>query len=798
MGYIRFIVTTILAIITLAFFAGIQEVSASPAAPVEVTLTQPDGTSFQALPWGDEWSNGYESLAGYTILPDPASGWWIYASRQTDGTLAPALSAAQPLRVGIELPGGLAHHLRPAEATNRLLKQALSMETAHASPGYHLPPASGDMPVLVLLARFTNRAETYPSTAFEQLAFGPSGSLKSYYQEVSYGKLNLIPAQESCGVTANDGMADWRELPYEHPDTGSSSGEENLQLAKDILTLNDDCVDYASFDLNHDGGISGDELQVVVVVAGWEYAYGESNSPSIWAHAFYLDFVEVPVLDGVSIGSYYQQSYYAQIGEIHGTGENQHMAVLGVLAHEFGHLLNWPDLYDVDNSTEGVGRWSVMSTGSWNRTGAWAGDSPAHPDAWSRSYQGWSTPMEVSGTLEDILISQAEDSPMAYRLRPNPNGIDWIFNYHTGRGEYFLIENRQRVLYDAGLPGCGLLVWHINEQVTFGNFANAWDENPLLSLVQADGQDDLLLKVNRGDGGDPYPGDSGNLDLTFSSTPNSRLHSGGISGVSMHVDSTTCGASMQADLTYHLYQYTLLNIHKSDPTCDEWETMMRDDFENGNMDQWTVFDNNGDEYGEYYPSVSDCQVYHSSKCVWMIAGGADGSNLACGAAYPDHAISWMRYGPFSTMGETDIRLDFSHWTYIEPAIPFYIYDRFCVWASDDNIVYFGYCFTGDWGGWSNYTFNLKDNDYDLYDYLDKPQVWVAFSLITDDYVHFPEGAYVDDIVLRKCVSPGGCPASSSLSGQRGMLTSVMNPFGLLFPPVRFVIIGPVTTTLSHP
>jgi M6 family metalloprotease-like protein len=195
-------------------------------------------------------------------------------------------------------------------------------------------------------------------------------------------------------------------------------------------------------------------------VAGWERAYGDASGPSIWAHSYYLDLVELPVLDGVAIGSYYKQSYYAQVGEIHGSGANQHAATYGVLAHEFGHLLNWPDLYDTDGSTEGVGRWSIMGSGGWNQTGTWAGDSPAHPDAWSKWYQGWLTPLEVDTTQSDLVISQSEDTPQAYLIRSNPNGIDWIFNYHTGRGEYFLVENRQKTLSDAGLPGCGLLVWH--------------------------------------------------------------------------------------------------------------------------------------------------------------------------------------------------------------------------------------------------------------------------------------------------------------------------------------------------
>jgi M6 family metalloprotease-like protein len=751
--------------LTLSLLVCISGASASPAAPLEFTLTQPDGSSFPARAWGDEWSNGYETLAGYTIQQASPDGWWVYARLQADGSLNPASSAQPILRVGIDVPEGLEKHLRPIAggATARLRN---TPQTGLSTAGeYHLPPASGDMPVLVLLVKFTDINETYPSSDFEQLVFGATDSLKSYYSEVSYGALNLVPAEESCG-TPNDGITDWTTLAYAHPNPVSTSTDDNQLITKDVLAANDACIDFASFDVNMDGGLSADELQIIVVVAGWERAYGDYSAPSIWAHSFYLDFVETPSLDGTVIGSYYQQSYYAQIGEIHGTGIDQHRATLGPLAHEFGHLLNWPDLYDIDGSSEGVGRWSIMGSGGWNQTGSYAGDTPAHPDAWSKWYQGWLEPVEVTGSITDAQIEQAADHPSAYLLRPNVNGIDWIFNYHTGRGEYFLVENRQPSLSDAGLPGCGLLVWHVNENQTFNNFANARELTPLVSLVQADGDDDLLIETNRGDAGDPYPGDGNNHLFNVTSDPDSRLQNGGVSGVTMLVDSTGCAEVMQVDFSYHLDRTILLKVQKPDPECQAWDTVFTEDFEDGLMDGWTATDENGSEYGEYLPAVSSCRAAGGSRSAWMIGGGVDGSALGCGAYYPDRMIPWLVYGPISTKGETAMRLDFSHWTYIEPAVPFYIFDRHCVWASEDNELYIGYCFTGESGGWSDYSFNLKDAG-GFYDFLDKSQVWLAFSMMSDDYIHFPEGGYVDNIALKSCASASGDLVRSPLTIQSG-------------------------------
>ena len=793
---LRIILAAIITSLVLLFFH-FSDVHASPSAPLEITLTQPDGARFIAVQWGDEWFNGFETPDGHTILVDPETGYWVYAAPKPDGALAPALRQSGILIVGRDNPDNLPLHIRPSAPAQTQVGIASSDLNSPVHTTFEFHGFSGDMKVLVLLAKFTDRSETYPASTFEQLVFGSTGSLKDYYHEVSYGAFNLIPAEETCGV-AGDGIAGWSELPYIHPNTGSAITEANLQIVKDVLTANDGCIDYASYDKNLDGGLSPDELQIIVVVAGWERAYSYST-PSVWAHSSILDYIENPVLDGVIIGSYEYGSGYAQIGEIHGTGANQHPATLGILAHEFGHSLNWPDLYDVDGSTEGVGRWSIMGSGGWNQTGLYAGDTPAQPDAWLKWYQGWLAPVEITGRQDDVLIDQVEDHPQAYLLRPNPNGIDWIFNYHTGRGEYFLVENRQQTLSDAGLPGCGLLVWHVYEQLPFNNYANAIETLPLLNLEQADGKNDLLRKSNRGDGGDPFPGLSSNTSFDYSSNPNSRRHDAGVSGVSIQVDSTNCNAVMQADLSYLLYSYILNYITKPDTSCIAWTTIMSEDFEGDGLKNWTLLDQNDAEYGEYFPAKSSCRATSGSNSGWMIGGGADGSMLACGDHYPDHTIPWMIYGPFSTVGETSVVMDFHHWVYIEPAIPYTIYDRFCVWASDDNQVFDGYCFTGDWGGWHEYTFNLREPIYNFYNFLDKPQVWVAFSMMTDDYIHFPEGAYVDDITLRRCIAPGysiktPMITSASIPSNTPDSAPLFDPFGFIFSRIQPGMIGPLTIT----
>jgi M6 family metalloprotease-like protein len=535
--------------ICLAFACSLlfaTRVEASPAAPHELTLTQPDGSRFTARQWGDEWNNGIETLDGYSILLTPG-GWWAYANLQPNGRLGFALRDDQPLLVGQHDPVGLAPHLR-ATVTRENPKSPASLALEIPAPDAPRAPTSSNLKTLVLLARFPDQLETYSAASFQALMFSTSSdSLRSYYRETSFNNLDIISASETCG-TANDGVTEWTTLAYNHPNPGVVTDTRNQQIVKDVLAANDACINFGQFDTNGNGYIDSRELAIIVVVAGYERSYGP-ESPAVWAHYTGLNEITPPVLDGKVIGNALHGGY-AQIGERHAG----HQATIGVVAHEFGHFIDWPDLYDIDGSSYGVGRWSIMGTGGWNGPDQ-DGSSPAHADAFLKWYQGWISPTAVSTTQSDVSILQAEDNPVAYLLRLNPYGVDWALAEHSGRGEYFLVENRQQTLYDSGLPGCGLLFWHIDEAVTYTNEANNNESHPLVFLVQADDANDLYYHHNDGDAYDPWPGLGNHYTFHNGTHPNSKLYSGSDSYVSVHVDVVNytpgdCGASMQADLAY--------------------------------------------------------------------------------------------------------------------------------------------------------------------------------------------------------------------------------------------------------
>jgi immune inhibitor A len=63
---------------------------------------------------------------------------------------------------------------------------------------------------------------------------------------------------------------------------------------------------------------------------------------------------------------------------------------LGVFAHEFGHDLGLPDLYDTQGGENSTAFWTLMSSGSWlNHGGDAIGTTPNHMGPWEKFQLGW-------------------------------------------------------------------------------------------------------------------------------------------------------------------------------------------------------------------------------------------------------------------------------------------------------------------------------------------------------------------------------------------------------------------------
>ena len=70
-----------------------------------ITVTQPDGRRIQVIGTDMNVGGVSETVDGYSVMRDPASGWWVYALKGENGWEVPT-----ERRVGIDSSGGIPKH----------------------------------------------------------------------------------------------------------------------------------------------------------------------------------------------------------------------------------------------------------------------------------------------------------------------------------------------------------------------------------------------------------------------------------------------------------------------------------------------------------------------------------------------------------------------------------------------------------------------------------------------------------------------------------------------------------------
>ena len=524
--------------------------TAVPANPNPFTLTQPDGTTFTAKLIGDERSYRVETITGYTIVQD-SDNYWTYA-QDANGILTPS-----SYRVGSSDPRelGLSQHMK-SNVKREVSSQAITYPAIGEYDTSVYSVMNGSKKVLVILINFTemyNASTTnpsaYPGSYYTNLIFSMSNnmSMNRYYNETSR---NLIVLNGSVGgnkwYTSNYNESHWGEDWWYSGGYIDDNNDCIFNLAREALIKADNDTNYSQFDTDADGKIESGELAIIIVHAGCGEENGNclssTDGNAIWSHAWTIygsnygtgsffdctpttflsgSLLQDLILDGVRLSAN-TTSEYSNCG-LNCVGKYTMLAEsspMGTFAHEFGHFLGLPDLYDTDYSSSGVGEWDIMSSGSWLGGELKDGTSPAHFSAWSKYFLGWINPVKLNSTTQNVQVTQVETNGSVYMIFDNPNdspgNLDWT-SQGTGTGEYFLIENRQKVGFDSYLPGAGILIWHVDET----RMNNTVESRLLVNLEQADGLNNLNNNVNRGDAGDPFASPK---NFTCTSTPNSKFY----------------------------------------------------------------------------------------------------------------------------------------------------------------------------------------------------------------------------------------------------------------------------------
>lgn len=306
-----------------------------------------------------------------------------------------------------------------------------------APPGMSDIILLGAVSLLVIAVQFPDLSHTLTT---EQVTEHTIGQLNRYYSTVSYG-----------AVSVTGKVTEWITLPmkaaYYGADNGpfidSSGGSmmpDTWKMLRDAAPMiTEDTAAYNSIFVLHTGpGQESSGRQDDI----WSVTY--LNYTLETDHGTFNRFAVVPEYEARGFGT------------------------LGVYAHEFGHLLGLPDLYDRTN--EKVGPWDLMARGAW--LGSPPGAEPSELTAWSRLTLGW-LKWEYVCEADTTSHQQETFDVRPIELPPEADACSAVL-VRLSEDEYYLIEARIQVEFDESLPQEGALITHVKQ----GQLRSVADASP--------------------------------------------------------------------------------------------------------------------------------------------------------------------------------------------------------------------------------------------------------------------------------------------------------------------------------
>lgn len=364
--------------------------------------------------------------------------------------------------------------------------------------------------VLVILVQFPDQKPSMSVEDIKEKFFGKKG-FASYYKQQSYGVLAL----------EGDVIQAWYTLPQNMGYYGDNY-EANIEaMIDDAISAADKDVDFSQYDSDGDGVVDA----FFVVHAGGADEDGGGNGEEIWSHYYTISPVTV---DGVQVIDYETVSEESPVG---------------IIAHEFGHYLGLPDLYDTvpdDGLSKGIGDWSIMGYGGYL-------EDAGSFDPWSKYYLGWLDSSRLI-SIENPDYYSIVDDQLTY-------GAPY-YRLKLSSSEYFLVENRHKQELMDGGSGEGLLVWHVDQNVA--EESGTWNgcsgtrfdcnavegnaDHKFLDVEEAS-HEQSLDEGTLGDSDDPWFSDNQQL-FSPNSEPSSTAYGSSSSHVVINVLSDP-GATMQ-------------------------------------------------------------------------------------------------------------------------------------------------------------------------------------------------------------------------------------------------------------
>ena len=295
----------------------------------------------------------------------------------------------------------------------------------------------GVVRVLIIAVAFSDIKPTMSISELRQEWFG---TVVNYYNEVSYGRLK-IQGDMYGWYTLPNTLAHYGRDCKGINDADCSGTNQSWKIANDAVPLAQKDVNFANYDYYvfiHSG-------------AGQETSDVKND---IWSVTYF----------NASVGT--TSKTLTSFSIVPETEEPPSVAN-GDWCVEFAHLLGVPDLYDTSNGpNQGksiLGQWDLMDKGSWN--GDPPGSLPAHMTAWPKIQLGF---------IDGSLLETAPDGVSTFTIDPteiasnNVHAVKVPIADSSSSSQYYLVEVRQQIGFDAALPASGVLITYVDEAKTIG------------------------------------------------------------------------------------------------------------------------------------------------------------------------------------------------------------------------------------------------------------------------------------------------------------------------------------------
>ena len=461
---------------------------AIPADPSPKQVRQADGTTVTVHMRGDEFWHQLYTDDGQTVRWNPQTRM-LEPDTRTEADYRQAMQKRQTVQA--RYAEKLCRHLsyRDGKGPRKLRMNDF--------------PTTGKSKSLVFLIEFSDTKFTsiddpkdYYTRMLNERGFtwnnGARGSAMDFYDQSS----NYLFDHEFVvvGPITLDHEATWY---------GSDTPTQDVragQMVVDACKKVDDEIDFSEYDYDNDGYVDN----IYLFYAGIGQATHPNAVDYIWPHSADLDSdwnIHI-AHDGKNI------RHYATSNELRYTNDGSLIPLgIGVFVHEFGHVLGLMDHYDVSYSpiNYNIGTWDTMAAGSYNDNM----NCPPLFSAFERGELGWLDYTELTADADSINVLR----PLTPSNLPPMEGAAYRWSVPGTNGrEFFVLENRQQVGFDASLPGHGLLVWHIDIDTLAWqrNTLNVTYGHPRVGIVCADRAESDATRA-----GDPFPGTQGVTQFDF-------------------------------------------------------------------------------------------------------------------------------------------------------------------------------------------------------------------------------------------------------------------------------------------